>query len=609
MVTISGTYLTEAGAPASGSLTFTPSASMLTDPIDLLNYELGEQTVTLDGNGQFQLSVPSVVQPNVSGQFSYIVAVTLNGQPRSQFSIAPTGNADIATLTPSVLTAQVSSSIATEVTRAQAAEAALQNQVTALGSGLTAASIFYPESPTFAGGAVGDGVTDDTAAVRACINAAAAANGIAMFQKKYRVTGKLTTPAGAWLHLRYLTTQIIGDFSGQQLIETAGIGTATKANDVRITGPGSIGRKTTAQTGDIFHIWGDRFVCMQTVINTYGGGRAFYGGGDRHFTFANRALVNDGQVGTGGWRYVGGSYSKMTYMHIESGDDCLQFVPGAASTDPLWNQSISHCWYECCTGISASARLMAVLLSSTTNPGGMTCSITHSGFSKCSGTGGQRGIYVYNRDSTGMIFDILFDGCSVDMTGAVAQTEDVAVKCDTSILGASTGAVRRVVFRDFSVTNPVGTLRVIYLLATTGCAFESPTLVASPSATSAVIQADSCVATRIEGGEIDAGNRATPTILAGTGSAVDSGLAVVGTRFLNVAAGQYAMNMNDVAQPVIRGVRVEPAAGSVTTKSWRTGTSTVNARVRDNDFSLLTGTHWTDLGTATQHSGNVGMSD
>jgi hypothetical protein len=55
---------------------------------------------------------------------------------------------------------------------------------------------FYPEDPAFAGGAKGDGVTDDTAAIQACISAAVNAGGgtVQFGPKTYLVNGGTNSP-------------------------------------------------------------------------------------------------------------------------------------------------------------------------------------------------------------------------------------------------------------------------------------------------------------------------------------------------------------------------------------------------------------------------------
>ena len=617
MVNVTGQYLDGFSKPQSGYVRFIPSTRYLVDNSNNVIYTLDVVEAILDSTGSVNFKVPSTTQAGASGTFEYTVAVDIQGQGGDNFVISADTDVNLRLVTPISSAPIPGDSLASEITRATSAENNLQSQINSITSGGTGGAkadenVFYPETY----GAAADGTTDDTTAVVNCIAAAVAAGGIAMFLKQYRITSQLVLQANTWLHLKFASTHIIGDFSGPQLITSAGYSTATKQNDIRITGPGKIGRKTTAQTGDIFRIWGDRFVCMQVEINTYGGGRAFYGGGDRHLCFGNKAMVNDGQIGSGGWRYMGGSYSKFIGMHIESGDDCLQFVPSAQQTDPLFNQSISHCWYEHCTGISASARFMAVVLTSTSNPGQMTCSITHSGFRDCHGTGNQRGINVTNRDSSGSIEDITFSGCSVDMSGGnTTFAEDVLVKQDTSTAasfpgGTSVGPVRNIRFDGFSITNSVAqTAQIRVEGACENVALDDLRLTMVASAAECLIEISGPITVKVGRGRLDMSGIALPCILVGAGGTATTDVQVDGTRFVNVAALQYAVNFNACATPQMRHTRVEPASGVSTAKSWRTGTTTTNARIRDNDFSLLTGTHWSDTGTGTQHSGNAGMSD
>ena len=84
---------------------------------------------------------------------------------------------------------------------------------------------------------------------------------------------------------------------------------------------------------------------------------------------------------------------------------------------------------------------------------------------------------------------------------------------------------------------------------------------------------------------------------------------VDGTRIVGIGSSQYAVNANAAPGFHMRRTRCEPGATQTLTKGFRTGATTTNARVRDNDFGALGATPFTDLGTGTQHSGNVGMGD
>ena len=454
-------------------------------------------------------------------------------------------------------------------------------------------------------GGKGDGVADDTSAVQQAMDAAAAANGICWLTGQYRTTADLNIAANTWMHTALRSTRLTKDFVGGYLLRSVGYATATKANDIRITGPGTLGATDTTMTGHILQIYGDRFVFLQTNIDTWGGATALWGGGDNWLAFGNRITGSDGQIGSGGWRYVAGSHSRFIAMHVESGDDALQMVPSGNGTDALFNLSIDHCWYEHCTGSSISARFMAIALESTSNPGQMTCSVTYSGFRDCTGDGTARSIMIYNRDSTGHIFDITFAGCSV--SGNVispTQTEDILVRRDTTgTLGTGVGFIRKITFEDLIVLNPVGVSYVIHVWGAEDVTIVRPNLVASAITAAAVIGTEADINTAVEGGYIDCANLAVQGILAGIGTDTSTGFkARGGLRIVGIANTKFGINVNAVTNPLVMGCDFEQAVGATTAKAWRTGTGTTGARVIAN---TLNGMSFVDSAVGTVNQYNV----
>lgn len=84
-ITVTGSFLTPTGAPASGTVTFNPGPVTL---IDSAGHAIlaSPVTVTLNGSGQIAVVLPCTDDPVLSGvPFTYAVTVALGGQPPSTY--------------------------------------------------------------------------------------------------------------------------------------------------------------------------------------------------------------------------------------------------------------------------------------------------------------------------------------------------------------------------------------------------------------------------------------------------------------------------------------------------------------------------------------------
>jgi hypothetical protein len=475
-------------------------------------------------------------------------------------------------------------------------------------------SAFRPETY----GADPTGQSDSTSALVACRAAAVAAAAPVWLEGTYVIGSTQTLQAGEWLHLANRSSRIIGNFSGSRLFQSAGFGTPTKANDIRIDGPGRIGRSAIGQSGDILGIYGDRFTMLETVIDTFSQGRAFYGGGDHHYVWRVKAQVNDGLTGTGGWRFAVGRYSRMIQLDISSGDDALQLVPEGNGANSMFNVGdIEHTWYESCVGQSAAARGIAVLfVANGSGLGQMSTNIRYCGFRDCDVIGNARGLVIENLDSYGEISDIVLAGCSFDLTGAQTTfAEDCLVWENPANAAFFTGGhvlgpLRAITLEDLSITNSVAQQAPLRAIgAVENLVIERPKLYLPASASGCLIELTGGTTYRIKGGYLDGQSAAHPVVLIGAGGVLTNDAQVDGTRIVGIGSSQYAVNANAAPGFHMRRTRCEPGATQTLTKGFRTGATTTNARVRDNDFGALGATPFTDLGTGTQHSGNVGMGD
>ena len=84
-ITVTGTFLTPAGAPATGTVTFNPGSGVFIDaggPVILAS----PVTATLNGSGQISAVLACTDNVTLSGTpFTYSVQIALGGQPASAY--------------------------------------------------------------------------------------------------------------------------------------------------------------------------------------------------------------------------------------------------------------------------------------------------------------------------------------------------------------------------------------------------------------------------------------------------------------------------------------------------------------------------------------------
>jgi len=333
-------------------------------------------------------------------------------------------------------------------------------------------------------GVRGNGITDDTAALQRFIDASARRGTVAFVPAgTYRCTSGLLMRSGVNLQLD-ARARLVKDWAAPPGMIDAFIRNAdfaSKANRVRISGTGTIGAKDHSRTGVVLALYGDDVVVQDITIDTYAGGQAVMYAGDRGRINRIKIRNSAAETGTGGIRVVGGTDFLGTACHVESGDDCLQFVPiGNPLAEPaLYNQSITRGSFVGCTGASSVSRFMVALLEFTGSAPGTTdmdASVLDCSFVNCRGSAANRGIVVKNSHSSGAIERVSFTDCSVDMFRAPdASTQEIRVQTDPS-----SGAIRDVTFTRTQITNAANsTLRVggpdISGLTFDGCTFTAPT--------------------------------------------------------------------------------------------------------------------------------------
>jgi hypothetical protein len=470
--------------------------------------------------------------------------------------------------------------------------------VLALGGGLAAVPALdwlSPDRAAAAGtltardfGATGNGTTDDTGAVQRLIDASARQAAVGVLPAgTYRCTRSLLLPPGAQLQLAS-GARLLKDWAAAPGLANAFLRNAdfgVRSSGVRITGPGTIGARDHSRTGVVVALYGDDVLLRDLTIDTYAGGQAVLYAGDRGRMDRVRIRNSAAETGTGGIRVLGGADFLATACDVQSGDDCLQFVPIGDPGALLFDMPITRGTFSGCTGTSSVSRFMVVLLEWTRGDGGLTASVTDCSFTACRGAGTNRGIVVKNTHSSGTIARLRFTDCAVDMARAAnADTQEIRIQTDP----ASGGSIRDVTFTRTNITRPVnGVLRVggpnVSGVTFDGCTFPAPS--GTANAVAVVDQADRLRMLRSE----FSGAPGKRLLVAGPIAAVTA-LSVEQCRFTGI--GNTAWGVDLVAAPGARvaGSTFRQAAGTSTARAVRISAASPGCVVESNDLTGLTST-------------------
>jgi hypothetical protein len=300
------------------------------------------------------------------------------------------------------------------------------------------------------------------------------------------------------------------------------------------------------------------------------------------------------QTGTGGIRVVGGADFLATSCDVQSGDDCLQFVPIGDPRALLFNMSITRGSYVGCTGVSTVSRFMVALLEWTSGEGGMTASVSDCSFSNCRGSGTNRGIVVKNSHSSGTIQRLRFTDCSVDMSrSANADTQEIRIQTDA----AAGGSIRDVTFTRTNITRPVNsTLRVLGPRVS-GITFDTCTF-ATPSGTADVLAVvDQADRVRFLGSSF-AGTGGRRLLVAGPIVPVTA-LSVENCRFTDIGNGRWGVDLVGAAGARVAASTFRRAAGTTTARAMRVSSTSRAVVIEGNDFTGLSTPTVTDAAPDT----------
>ncbi|MGY1691428.1 glycosyl hydrolase family 28-related protein [Geodermatophilus sp. SYSU D01105] len=455
-------------------------------------------------------------------------------------------------------------------------------------------------------GAVGDGRADDTAAVQAMLDESATSGLAGVLPRgTYRCTASLLVRPGTQLHLER-GARLQKDWAAPPglvngLLRNADF--AEPVNGVRITGPGSIGAVDHSKTGVIMALYGHDVLLRDFTIDTYAGGQAIMYGGDRGRAERVRIRNSAADTGTGGIRVFAGNDFRGIGCHVESGDDCLQFVPIGDPTGLFYGMDIARGSYVGCTGVSSVSRFMVALLEHTKGEEVMDASIRDCSFVECRGAGANRGIVVKNTHSTGVIERVSFTDCTVDMSAAAdAATQEIRIQTDP----ATSGAIRDVTFTRTSITRPVnGPLRVggpnISGLTFDSCTFPAPSGASDLSVVineAARVRLRRCTFTGAPGKR---------QLVAGPQGPVTD-LTVEECRFTGIPDGGWAVELIGATGARVAGSGFQEAPGATTARAIRVMPTAGGVVIEGNDFTGITHPEPVlDRAADTALSGNTGL--
>lgn len=438
-------------------------------------------------------------------------------------------------------------------------------------------------------GAEGNGRDDDTRAVQRLIDASARRGVVGVVPRGvYRCTSGLSVPPGTQLHLAR-GSLLLKDWAAPVGLQDAFLRNADLAvpsSGVRITGSGTIGARDHTRTGVVIGLYGHDVLLSDFTIDTYAGGQAIMYSGDRGRIHQVTVRNSAQETGTGGIRVFGGADFLGTGCHVESGDDCYQFVPiGNPQAEPsLYNRSIVRGSFVGCTGASSVSRFLVALLEFTGGEPGTTdmdASVSDCSFRDCHGSAANRGIVVKNTHSRGAIERVTFTDCTVDMSGAEdASTQEIRVQTDP----ASRGAIRDVTFTRTDVLAAVNSpLRVggpnISGLTFEGCTFTAP----SGTAPTTVV-VDGTDRPRFSGCTF-VGAPGKRLLVVGPVTGVTA-LSVENCRFTGLES-LWAVDLLGVSGARVAGSTFAQAAGASTARAIRVSPTSSGVVIEGNDFTGL----------------------
>jgi len=405
-------------------------------------------------------------------------------------------------------------------------------------------------------GAVGDGVTDDTSAIQAALDAG---KPVVASKGDYRVTSPLILPNNLDLKMD-VNCRIIRDFSdgGTSNVNQSTFRQqdwAVDSSNIKISG-GVVTTADSSKEGKHFALYGDDIHIEDIKITEFYGGQGLLIGGNRNRIHNAVVTTSSLEVGTGGIRMIGGDDFVCSDSHVECGDDCFQFVP-ERDGNTRGDISISNSSYVNCTGRSRYARLYVAVMIGTTSSS-MTASITNCVFNNIKGRTGNNGrsVTIKNDASTGKIENISSRDCYIDAQDEGGQNQAIEVT-NLSI----SGVVSNISFIDCIVENSRKSnlyVKAVDKLKLIRGSYGLPRLASNS------IEIYGGVDHNISDVEVYANSG--HGLLLGNASGVISNATVEDVKVYNVVDGKSGIRLSYSDNTTVRGGVIHPAIGATTDK-------------------------------------------
>jgi len=391
---------------------------------------------------------------------------------------------------------------------------------------------------------------------------------------------------------------------------------ATKVSGVVLTGPGIIRAATQSQTGNIIGLYGDQMRLQNFAIDQYAGGRAIVSSGD-DWRICNLKISGAPVAsGTGGIRVMGGARNIVSHCDVMSGDDAYQFVPSAASGDPLFDSSIRDSSFINCTGRSTNARLIiAGLIDPSAADGAetMSASITGCSFENIRGYSSQvAAISVHNENSSGSITDVTIENCSIEIETTGSQS---SLAGSVMLFAPASAGIRDLMLRSIRVVGQPNDQRA---LALNGNLFrttlEDLQLSRAAGATT-VLATIGGTDTKLIGGVFDGGGVTSSSHVIVLGR-VGAGFPPVRPQVLGrshiggISNGGAGIRLVDATDARIHGARFDDISGATTARALSIGPTTDGTRVSFCDVTDINAAlKVDDSGSSSSFFDNRGIAD